>query len=160
MADPIKSAAKSRSADTSRGNGNRHRTRVLVLQALYQWQLADTSITDLSRQFLATEDATEADQEYFARLLRGIITESQALTLTFGRWLDRAESQLDPIERAVLLLGSYELVHCPELPYRVAINESVQLAKTFGGTDSHRYINGVLDRVARVVREVEISASA
>lgn len=152
MADPAKAEG------ARKAGGNRHRARVLVLQALYQWQMADTSAAELAQQFLASEDAAEADQDYFTQLLRGILAEVPALTLAYARWLDRAESQLDPIERAVLLLGSYELLHCPELPYKVAINEAVQLARSFGGTDSHRYINGVLDRVAHNARAVEAGA--
>lgn len=136
--------------------GNRHKARELALQALYQWQMAGGSAQDLIVQFLAHDDAAASDRDYFAQLLRGTIAEAPSLTVVFARWLDRSETQLDPIERAVLLLGSYELSHCPELPYRVAINEAVQLAKTFGGTDSHKYVNGILDRVARATRAAEI----
>lgn len=136
--------------------GNRHKARELALQALYQWQLAGHSAHDLIVQFLSHESSTGCDRDYFARLVQGILSDPERLTVAFGRWLDRSESQLDPIERAVLLLGSYELLDCLEVPYRVVINEAVQLAKTFGGTDSHKYVNSILDRVARAGRVTEI----
>ena len=138
--------------------GSRHKARCLALQALYQHQLNGIGVGDLLSQFLAEKDMHRADREYFGELVRGAMEKEGELVTAFARYLDRPLSQLDPVERAVLLIGSFELLHRPELPYRVAINEAVQLAKIYGASDSHKYINGVMDRLAKAARKVEIEA--
>ncbi len=138
---------------------SRHKARCFALQALYQHQLNGLGVSELLQQFLEVEGMERADREYFSQLVRGAVEREDELASAFARYLDRPLNQLDPVERAVLLIGSFELLHCPELPYRVAINEAVQLAKTYGATESHKYINGIMDRLARQVRATELNAS-
>lgn len=134
------------------------RSRRLALQAVYQWLIAETDSAALIEQYLDDDMMARADADYFNRLVLGVLQSVSDLETLFIEFLDRPLEQLDPIEHAVLLVGCYELEHCPELPYRVAINEAVELTKTYGATDSHRYINGVMDRMARQIREVEVRA--
>lgn len=137
----------------------RHAARRFAVQALYSWLLADTPLNDLIVNFRSEENFERSDQEYFDRLVRGVVAERRALELAFASYLDRPLTQLDPVEHAVLLLAAYELTHCPELPYRIVINEAVELTKLFGATDGHKYINGVVDRMARKLRPAETSPS-
>jgi len=103
--------------------------------------------------FLREQQAfSRCDQEYFNRLLHGAIRESAALRETFSSQCDRPLAELSPVEHAILLLATYELLHVPEVPFRVVINEAIELGKSFGGTDGHKYINGVLDKLAAAVR--------
>jgi len=147
--------SESRSAN---GRGSRQRARRLALQALYQWLVADTANTGLLEQFAHDPGMGRANRDYFRDLVNGVIGHRNELEEGFAAVIDRPLAQLDPVEHAVLLLAAYELSHHPELPYRVVINEAVELAKRFGATDSHRYINGVLDKVARRLRTTEINA--
>ena len=130
----------------------RRRAREYALQGLYQWQLAGHSTGEIRRQL--TEDAhfAKADSEYFAQLLNGTIAEADALKRAIAPALDRKLDELSPVERGILLLAAWELKHSPETPFRVVINEAIELAKEFGGTDGHKYVNGVLDKVVRVLR--------
>jgi N utilization substance protein B len=101
----------------------------------------------------------KADAAHFDLLLHGCIRERAELDAMLARHLDRKAEQLSPIEHAVLLIGAYELAHCIDIPYKVAINEAVELAKSFGGTDGHKYVNGVLDKAAATLRAVEVEAA-
>lgn len=98
------------------------------------------------------------DAAHFERLLHGCVRDVATLDEVLSRHLDRKSSALSPVEHAALLIGAYELMHCPEVPYKVAINEAVEVAKSFGGTDGHKYVNGVLDKVAVDLRSAEVSA--
>lgn len=147
-------------AEAGGGRRSRHSARRLLVQALYQWQLGGHEVTDLIRQLLVTDNASHADRDYFAEQLREIIRHHSALSQQYGSCLDRPEIQLDPVERAVLLLGTQELTHCLEVPARVAISEAVKLAKTYGATASHRYINGVMDRLAKRLRPDEMRSQS
>lgn len=129
------------------GAGSRRAARRAALQALYQWQVTATEAGELVSQFERDGRLRGADAEYFRTLVRSAIAAAAELESEFAEYLDRPLSQLDPVERAVLLLGAYELRECPDVPYRVAINEALELAKSFGATESHRFINGVLDKV-------------
>ncbi|MCV6637672.1 transcription antitermination factor NusB [Candidatus Albibeggiatoa sp. nov. NOAA] len=122
--------------------------RQKLVQALYQWQLAGHNIRDIENQFMDGQDMRKADLEYFHLLLHNIPPMIKQLDETLLPFLDRELEQLDPTERAILWLGCYELKQCPDIPFRVAINESVELAKKFGADDSFKYINGVLDKLA------------
>jgi N utilization substance protein B len=133
----------------------RSQSRRLALQALYQWQLAGQSVADLSRQYAADESYASADAEYFATLLRDVVDAAPSLDERLQVFVDRPLAQLDPIERAVLWIGIYELAGRLDVPYRVVINEAVELAKRFGATDGYRYVNAVLDRAARDLRAAE-----
>lgn len=136
--------------------GNRRKARRAALQALYQWQMTATEIGDLILQFERDEHLRGADTDYFRTLVRGAIAAADGLEAGYAEYLDRPLSQLDPVERAILLLGTYELRECPEVPYRVVINEALELAKSFGATDGHRFINGVLHRCAGLWRATEV----
>ena len=129
--------------------------RKLALQALYRWQLNECPWQDLIQEFGDAEDMPRADQEYFRELVEGVWRAREALDAELASWADRGPSLLDPIEHAILLIGVYELRHRQDVPYRVAINEAVTLAKRFGATDGHKYVNAVLDRAARALRPNE-----
>jgi N utilization substance protein B len=129
--------------------------RRLALQALYRWQLNQCPWQDLVQEFSTAEDMPRADPEYFRELVQGVVSSREALDLQLAPWLDRKPELLDPVEHALLLVGLYELNSRPEVPYRVAISEAVNLAKRFGATDGHKFVNAVLDRAARMVRPNE-----
>lgn len=130
--------------------------RRVTMQALYQWLVNETPPERLLKEFHDEDSLGRADVAYFRELLHGTLREADTLTETFTEYLDRDLAQLDPVERAVLMVGCYELMFCPDVPWKVVVNESVNLAKLFGGEDSFKYVNGVLDKVARTVRAVEV----
>jgi N utilization substance protein B len=125
------------------------------LQALYQWTLSDASLVDIDAEFRVDNDFRHTDGEYFQALLRGVMEDVESLEALFSPLLDRALDDLDPIERNLLRMGTFELKERIDVPYKVVINEAVSLAKKFGATESHRYINGILDKVASELRTVE-----
>lgn len=129
--------------------------RKLALQALYRWQLNECPWQDLIQEFGDAQDMPRADREYFRELVEGVWRSREALDVELSSWADRGPSLLDPIEHAILLIGVYELRHRRDVPYRVAINEAVTLARRFGATDGHKYVNAVLDRAARALRPNE-----
>ena len=133
----------------------RSQARRCVMQALYQWQLTQQSFGEILAQFIEREEYKSADAEYFAELLRGSIDQQPQLAARVGEFADRPWEQLDVIERAILLLSVYELINRLDVPYRVVVNEGVELAKQFGATDGYKYINALLDRAATGMRAVE-----
>lgn len=135
----------------------RTRSRRLLLQALYQWGMTYQAANIIETQYLLDNDKNKFDTQYFHELLNEIINQVDELYEKITPVLDRSINDLDPIERAILSIGCYELIHRIDIPYRVVINEGVELAKMFGATDSHRYINGVLDKLAVEFRAVELS---
>jgi N utilization substance protein B len=130
------------------------------MQALYQWLMADATLNDIEAEFRADYDFSHVDLEYFQALLHGVPASVDELEATFEPLLDRKLDDLDPIERTLLRMGTFELAQRLDVPYKVVINEEVALAKKFGATESHKYINGVLDKVARELRKVEIDAAS
>jgi N utilization substance protein B len=141
--------------------GNRRsRARQYALQALYQWQMTRQDIGVVERQFLEDEELTQADVGLFVTLLRGVPTSLSRLDSALAPLLDRPLEQVDPVERAVLRIGAYELMEHLDIPYRVVINEAVELAKLFGAEQGHRYVNGVLDKLAKRLRTGETAAYA
>ena len=136
----------------------RSRSRSLAIQALYQWQIAGQDVGDIIDHFMIEQDAKKFDGDYFAELVRAVPTRLGELDDALAPCVDRALDSVDPVERAILRLGAYELLEHPEIPYRVVINEAVELAKTFGAEKGHRYVNGVLDKAARAIRPLETSA--
>lgn len=150
----------STAAPRSRGMnpGARRRARHYGLQALYQWQLTRTALGDIEAQFRTDYDFRQADLSFFQELLHHVPAQLTELEAVFAAFLDRPVADLDPIELNLLRMGTWELARRIDVPYRVVINEYVSLAKKFGATDGHRYINGVLDQVARQLRHVEIDA--
>lgn len=135
----------------------RRKARHFGLQALYQWTLSGATATDIEAEFLVDNDFQHTDGEYFSAVLRGVTTDVGALEELFFPFLDRSLDALDPIERNLLRLGTFELRDRLDVPYRVVISEAVALAKKFGATDSHRYVNAVLDKIARDLRTVELA---
>jgi len=138
---------------------HRKKARSLLVQALYQWQISDYPTNAIEAQYRA-DNTGKIDWRYFHELFTAITGSADELDKSFTPFLDRGLEKLNPIELAVLRLGAYELLKRIDIPYRVAINEAVDLAKKFGATDSHKYVNGVLDKLARQQRSVEINAGA
>ena len=136
----------------------RHRARELALQGIYQWRMNGGDHLEIEKATRAEKSLGRFDVDLFSLLLRGVVDNNQTLITTITPHLDRDMNELSPIEFSVLLLGAYELSRHLEVPYRVVINEAVELAKTFGGTDGHKFVNGVLDKLAAQLRAVEIAA--
>lgn len=127
----------------------------MAMQALYQWQLTQASISQIETEFSVDNDLSKIDIPYFRELVRGVAENSSDLERVIEPYLDRAVSDVDPIELALVKMGSYELQNRLDVPYRVVINEGVELAKKFGGTDGHRFVNGLLDKLAKKLRYAE-----
>ena len=136
-------------------SSKRSKAREQAVQALYQWQLTGQDINEIDAQFLEEQGTSRIDVEYFKDLLHGVPSHLSSLDERLSEFLDRAIEDVDPVERAVLRLGAYELIYQMGVPYRVVINEAVERAKTFGSEQGHRYVNGVLDKMAQKVREIE-----
>ncbi len=143
------------SARVERSSGARTVARKLALQALYRWQLNAGEWQDLVQEFATDPDMQRADAGYFRALIEGVCGTHRQLDAALAPLLDRKPAELDPVEHALLLIGSYELQQRPDVPYRVVINEAVGLARRFGATDGHKFVNGVLDRAARLWRAQE-----
>lgn len=137
---------------------SRRRSREFALQGLYQWQLAGTDPETIAQQLSDAEGFSKIDAEYFKLLLDGAVAGAVEMEQRIAPLLDRAYKSLSPVERGILLLAGFEFEKCPEVPYRVVINEAIELAKSFGGTDGHKYVNGVLDKMAVQLRALEVQA--
>jgi N utilization substance protein B len=138
----------------------RHAARELALQGLYQRQLSGNADEAIRHSLVESESFASADAGYFAELWHGTTSAWDALCASAAPYSARSVAELSPIERAILVIGAWELRNRPEIPYRVVINEAVELAKAYGGTDGHKFVNGVLDRLARESRAAEIAAIA
>jgi N utilization substance protein B len=136
--------------------GSRHKARRAAVQALYQWQLTQQPSADIESHFLADDSLKDIDIDYFHHLVREIPAHLEELDNRLAPHVDRGIAEIDPVERAILRLGAFELEFHPEIPYRVVLNEAVELAKTFGAEHGHKYVNAVLDRVASALRAHEI----
>ncbi len=137
----------------------RRKARQLLLQALYQWQMSGADVTEVEAEFRTDNDMSKVDAEFFSELLHGIPRQLEAVDAAFTQHLDRSRDELDPISISLLRLGSYELLNRVDVPYRVVINEAVNLAKKFGPTDTYKFINGILDKVALESRKIEVTAT-
>ncbi len=140
------------------GKGSRHRARRAAVQALYQWQLTGQAPAEIEQGFLLERDRADIDLEYFRELLRAVPARVQELDGHLAPHLDRGIEEVDPVERAILRLAAYEFEHHPEIPYKVVLNEAVELAKLFGAEQGHKYVNAVLDKLAVRLRPHERSA--
>lgn len=138
--------------------GSRRLSRELALQGLYQWLVNRTETEEILAQLADKDEFAKADRTYLETLLRGVIDNNDALSEKVGNSIDRPIGQLSPIEHALLLMAASELMSQPDIPYRVVINEAVELAKSYGGTDGHKYVNGVLDKLATELRPREIAS--
>jgi transcription antitermination protein NusB len=137
----------------------RRRSREVALQGLYEWLLSGAEASVIEAHMREQEGFDKIDTAHFDALLHGCIAEAADLDAVLSRHVDRKTTELSPIEHGVLMIGAYELKHCIDVPYKVAINEAVELAKSFGGTDGHKYVNGVLDKAALDLRPVEVQAA-
>ena len=136
----------------------RRRAREFALQGLYEWLLNGADAGVIDAHVREQDGFDKCDLAYFDLLLHGVIRESAAIDAHIARHIDRKVELLSPVEHAALMIGTFELMRCIEVPYKVAINEAVELAKSFGGTDGHKYVNGVLDKAAAELRPVEVQA--
>ena len=137
----------------------RRRSRELATQGLYQWLLSGSPGGEIDAQLRGAQGFDKADHEHLDAILHGVIRESEALSAAIAPCLDRPIEQLSPVERAVLLVAAFELKNHLDIPYRVVINEAVELAKTFGGADGYKYVNGVLDKLSAQLRVDETQAA-
>ena len=138
----------------------RRRARELALQGLYQRQVGGNEPAEIRAHWSDDPGYGDADREFLDELWRGVNADPEALIGELSPHLDRRAAELSPVERAILMIGAWELLHRLDTPYRVVINEAVELAKSYGGTDGHRFVNGVLDKLAARVRAPEIAAAA
>ena len=152
------SSTKSQHANPSKNRTPRHRAREFALQGLYQWLMSKEDAGVIDAYIRDAHGFDKADREHFDALLHGTIRDAASLRADIVPFIDRAIEQLSPIEHAAMLIGAYELKHHIEIPYRVVINEAVELTKSFGGIDGHKYVNGVLDKLAAQLRATEVSA--
>lgn len=159
-----RSGQAARAARQSGGRGKRKPSRSQArrfareraLQALYQWDMSDAESSTVKREFMERQDMSRVDVDYFERLFKGVTHDVDAVDTALAEGLDRPLAEVDPIERALLRIAAYELAHVLETPARVIINEGVEITKRFGADNGHRYVNGVLDRVASQLRPIEM----
>ena len=138
----------------------RSRARQLAVQGLYEWHLSGNSIDDIARQCLDAKRGKNLDESYFEELIFKVASKVTNLNDNLLPFLSRDITEIDPVERAVLQLGAYELTEKTDIPYKVIINEAIELAKTFGAEQSHKFVNGILDKVAEKFRAVEFNSQA
>lgn len=141
------------------GKAARRRAREFALQGIYQWLLSGNPLPAIEEHIEQATGFDKADREFFVGLMRGTVGQVEDLQAEFAPFIRREVRELSPVERAILLLATFELKHHSEIPYRVVINEAIELAKSYGGTDGHRFVNGVLDKLATHLRAVEVEAT-
>lgn len=133
----------------------RHNARHYAVQAMYQWQIAGAAVADIEQEFLLEHIDKKIDMPYFKELIHGIPTNLDTIDNAIKPFINRSMSEIDPVELAVIRLATYELLKRPDVPYRVIINEALQLTKKFGSVEGYKFVNGVLDRIAKTQRESE-----
>lgn len=133
----------------------RRKARELAVQAVYSWQLSQNSVTDIEANFLIENSARRFDIPYFQQLFRGVTGRAEELDLTISPHVDRPIKDVDHVEKAILRVAVYELIDCKDVPYRVVINEAIELAKSFAADDSHKFVNGALDKAVKLIRPEE-----
>ncbi len=153
-----KGGARKPAPQRDRTKSARRRAREFALQGLYEWQLNQADAGAVDAHIRELEEFNKCDRGHFDALLHGCIGQRGELDAALLKFLDRPLEELSPVEHGVLWIGAYELVNCLDVPYKVAINEAVELAKSFGGTDGHKYVNGVLDHLAPLLRPEEVKA--
>lgn len=152
------SGTKSQHANPNKNRTPRHRAREFALQGLYQWLMSQEDPGVIDAHIRNAHGFEKADREHFDILLHGTIRDADSLRADIVPFIDRGVEQLSPVEHAAMLIGAFELKHHIEIPYRVVINEAVELTKSFGGIDGHKYVNGVLDKLAAQLRATEVAA--
>ncbi|MBM3393229.1 MAG: transcription antitermination factor NusB [Betaproteobacteria bacterium] len=153
-------SAESQQRPRTTARGGRRRSRELAVQGIYQWLLNAAEPAAIQRDLQQSDQYDQADVEYLSTLIRGAVEQADSLRQTLAPQLDRDVNLLSPVEHAILLVGAFELKTSLDVPYKVVINEAVELAKVFGGTDGHKYVNGVLDRVGPALRPHDPAAKA
>ncbi|HEY5604330.1 MAG TPA: transcription antitermination factor NusB [Gammaproteobacteria bacterium] len=133
-------------------------SRKRAVQALYMWEMTNINLSDIDQQFVLEHDMAKVDLKYFQELLHQIPAHVDVIDDHIRGFLDRPLEEIDPVERAIMRLGVYELQYRPDIPYRVVINEAVEIAKTFGAEDGYKYVNSILDGVAKKLRAAEVKA--
>ena len=141
-------------------SSSRTNARKAAVQALYQWQMTGQSLVEIERQFKEEDRLKDAQKSYFTELFHGVPKNLAEIDLALTEFVDRPVDMIDPVERAILRIGVYELINRLDMPYRVVLNEGINLAKYFGADGSHKYVNGILDKVAQQKRTVEIKSRA
>ena len=159
MTDPTATAPKPIAPKRPKPRSARRRAREVALQGLYEWLVSGAEASIVDAHMREQDGFDKCDAAHFDALLHGCIAEAVDIDAVLARHVDRKTTQLSPVEHGVLMIGVYELKHCIDIPYKVAINEAVELAKGFGGTDGHKYVNGVLDKAAADLRPVEVGAA-
>lgn len=139
--------------------GSRNKARQAAVQALYQWQVTGQAPIDIERLFISDQNLSGVDTDYFRELVREVPAQLALIDAALSPHLGREIDAVDPVERAILRIGAYEFAARAEIPYRVVLNEAVELAKIFGADQGHKYINGVLDKVAAQLRAPEVTAA-
>lgn len=137
----------------------RRKARRLAMQALYQWHLSSSPVNQIEAEFITDHDMAKVDQEYFSEVLRGVPSTLTELDGYIESVTDRSVREMTPVELSILRMGAYELVHRIDVPFKVIINEGVELSKLFGASEGHRYVNGVLDKLSQRLRATEVTAS-
>ena len=137
---------------------SRHLSRRAVVQALYQLEMTQQSRLEIEKYFLSDDSLKKSDTEYFHELIREIPRLAEDIDTHRAPYIDRDIALVDPIERAVLRLATYEMLHHPEIPYRVVLNEAIELSRTFGSENSYRFVNGILDKLGADIRSIEAAA--
>lgn len=134
----------------------RRQARIYALQAIYQWQLANAEINQIEKEFITYQINRKTDIEYFKKLIQGVYKDFKNIDASMQPYFDRPQFEIDPVELAVLRIAVFELIECLDVPYRVIINEALELTKKFGSVEGFKFINGVLDRTARKIRATEV----
>ena len=140
-------------------SSSKSQARKSAVQALYQWQLTQYPLHEIERQFVEEHGLGKGELAYFQRMLHGVPAHLEAIDAAISEFTTRPVQQIDPVERAILRIGTFELMHQPEIPYRVVVNEAINLAKEFGATQSHKFINGLLDQLAKRLRQTECATT-
>ena len=143
---------------TSSSSSARTRARRYAMQALYEWQMTATAPRDIEQQFLIEHSQRNFDRAYFHELLSEVVQQIDDIDQLLAPYLERDLNEIDLVEKAILRIGCYELKNRLDIPYRVVINEAVELSKTFGAEQGHRFVNGILDKLATNLRSVEVNA--
>ena len=159
MTEPTTAAPTPIASKRPKPRSARRRAREIALQGLYEWLVSAAEASVVDAHMREQDGFDKCDAVHFDALLHGCIAEAVDIDAVLTRHVDRKTTQLSPVEHGVLMIGVYELKHCIDIPYKVAINEAVELAKGFGGTDGHKYVNGVLDKAASELRPVEVGAA-
>ena len=149
---------KSTPANNSRFIKKRKHARDKVLQALYQWQISAEDLDWIKQHYIEEQGVSAGDEAYFLELLYQIPAEVKQLDETYRKFITNSEDRIDPIECNILRIATYEFIHHPEIPYKVVINEAVNLARTYGADEGHKFVNGVLDPLSRQIRKLEVAS--